>query len=235
MLTPHDVQHEHNLLHEDYPTPDLAAWQIARRPFLSPETRLDSPGKVPRPGHESPAGRLAHPLQEPPQHRLHLRPGQRIERAKRLIHQQHHRVCRQRSSQTHPLPLPTRELPGIPRPKLLYSNPASANTSASRAAISCFDRPAAPTPSPRSAPPSYAETAPSPGSHTRFPAAEPPCHSPVWPYPQPDLPEVGVTSPFTVRNSVVFPDPLRPSRAVVDPASSCREISRSKTRPSANV
>src|SRR5258708_16397796 len=67
--------------------------------------------------------RLADSLQKPAQHGLHLCPGQRIERAKRLIHQQHHRVGRQRPRQPHPLPLPPRKLPRIPPPKLLIPQP----------------------------------------------------------------------------------------------------------------
>ena len=46
---------------------------------------------------------------------------------------------------------------------------------------------------------------------------------------------VGATSLFTIRSSVVLPDPLRPSSAVVVPASNCSEISRNKTRPLASV
>src|ERR1700733_7812453 len=67
--------------------------------------------------------RLPHALQKPPQHGLHLGAGQRIESTKRLIHEEHSRVRRQRPRQAYALPLPTRKMPGIPSAKLFEVQP----------------------------------------------------------------------------------------------------------------
>src|SRR5271168_1692323 len=53
------------------------------------------------------------------QHVLHLAPGERIKRAKGLVHQQYGRVGGQRPCQTDALPLPSGELVWIAPPKFL--------------------------------------------------------------------------------------------------------------------
>ena len=111
---------------------------------------------------------LPHPPQQPLQHLLHLHPRQRIERSKRLIHQQNLRIRCQRPCKPRPFaaaPHSTATASAPPNPH--STPPAPAPPPPARPPAS----PQAPAPSPHFARSSYAETAPHPGSHTQSPAA----------------------------------------------------------------
>ncbi len=71
----------------------------------------------------SPRAASLHLQSQPPQHILHLRACQRIERAERLIHQQDVLACGQRPRQSDSLPLPARQFMRHPPRKIRRIQP----------------------------------------------------------------------------------------------------------------
>ena len=152
---------------------------------------------------------------------LHRAAGDRVERAERLVEQQHGPRDEERAQQRDPLPHASRQRRPATRVRTRRARTGRAGRAA-RARASCASTPATSAPSV-----AFASTlrhgisrsccgwyATSPGSRSR--------DSPTV-----AMPRVGATSPATIRSSVDLPQPLGPTTATNCP---CRDVEVDRAR-----